>query len=146
MTIKKHSRKWMTYGRLQEIVQEEGLSSRAEFRKWWDQWTPYRVVPRFPERHYSEWESWGRFLNNKNHFGQHHKEFASFDECLQWARKSGVRTSTEWLDKNTVIPSWIPRHPEKYFLGQGWVNWPHWVGKKIIYWLENKKWESVQRT
>jgi hypothetical protein len=50
-----------------------------------------------------------------------------FDEALQLARKSGIKSAKAW-EEWTERPFNIPSHPWRAYKGKGWVNWGHWLG------------------
>jgi hypothetical protein len=57
------------------------------------------------------------------------RDWRSFEEARQWARKSGALTEKDWrqLVKNTDFPQNIPKLPSRVFRDD-WKGWGDWLG------------------
>lgn len=120
----------------------EGINSRREYAHWYDIRQP-PDVPKYPHRTYKRWTSWNDLLNNKNDFrGRNAHLYVPFDECLLYARRSPISTAAEWIKYKDKHPPNIPRRPDYFYRGKGFMGWNHFLGTgkhKSIYKAETAK-------
>ena len=88
-------------------------------------WIP--LSPRFAYEG-KGWRGWGHFL------GRPH--FKSYEEIVSYMRKyhpeiKYVRMFHEWIQKKHAEGEllWVPRSPDQYYKGKGWISWFHFLGK-----------------
>jgi superfamily II DNA or RNA helicase len=60
--------------------------------------------------------------------------FISYMEAREQIRSLGIRSETEWRGRNQNDPLLynIPKAPNHFYLGKGWVSWQHFLSKKIV--------------
>lgn len=73
------------------------------------------------------------------------KKFLSYEESRIWLQENilndGIITdSKNWFFFTDMIPDFIPKSPKKYYSGNGWISWEHFLQPKCISYDEAKKW------
>ena len=134
-------KKYISLKELSEICQLEGIKSRREYINWHELRKPPNI-PRYPNRVYKDWPGWNVLLNNNNIFRSRNAHlYVSFKECLLYARRSPISTVTEWKEYKDHPPN-IPRCPDLYYRGRGFLGWKHFLGTgthKSIYKAETAR-------
>lgn len=125
---RKRHPKHLPFEAARQYVREHELTGRDAFYRWHDRYQ-IKNVPRRPYRAYQEqWKGWNDFLGNNNKFygGLHDNGLRSWEEHLQYARESGIKSREEWF--LTEHPNGISKRPDSslpqfsgwnYFLGLG---------------------------
>lgn len=54
----------------------------------------------------------------------------AFQRSREYVRELKLRSNSEWrkFSKSKLRPENIPTNPDTYYKGQGWINWPNWLG------------------
>lgn len=126
---RKKNSKYLTFEAARQYVRDHGLTSVVQYFRWHDRYD-IQKVPKYPYRVYiEEWIDWSDFLGAKRNIfrGKYHKGgIRSWEEHLQYARESNIKTMDEWLI--TEHPDGISKRPDTrfkqfsgwhYFLGTG---------------------------
>jgi superfamily II DNA or RNA helicase len=146
--IKKSTRtdfnlKKISYKELKNIVQQKGLNSREEYKKWLSKnknslhkkglYAPMKV-----ESYGTEFEGWAVFLNtNSIRSITKTKGYVkkNFKEALSFVHKLKLKSKTEWykyikgeIAGKPVLPIEIPRNPRTSYSKEGWTSWGDWLG------------------
>lgn len=86
-----------------------------------------------PERFYREWEGWEAFAGIKvqsvARVRRVRREYVSFEEARDFARKLGLKTRSDWsaFSSSGKRPASVPSNPEAVYLGQ-WSHWGDFLG------------------
>jgi hypothetical protein len=102
------------------------FQTQLEFKKWVKIQNQYNI-PSNPQSVYEKlgWIDWGTFLgNNKN------RNYLSFEDARNWARKSGIISAKEWKSakKKNLLSVGIPGHPQIIYQNKGWQSWAEFLG------------------
>ena len=57
-------------------------------------------------------------------------DWISFKKAKIWARKSGIKTGTEWkkIGKLKKLPKNVPNRPDHVYKNVGWISWADFLG------------------
>ncbi len=114
---------FFSFEEAREYVRRQGLQSKADWKRWSREERP-DFIPGNPGVVYSE-EGWQGCLDWIG------TDFLSFEEARAWVQEH-VEASTqgEWQEwaKSPARPDFIHSNPQKYYKGEGWANWGHWLG------------------
>ena len=78
-----------------------------------------------------EWVSWADFLGNNN-VSTHFKEYVSYEEAKEFAKKNKIFYGTQWNKQKSTFPINIPRNPQTVYKENGWIDWPSFFDRKKI--------------
>jgi len=115
-----------------ELVQNEHISSVAQYAKWWMLNTPSKI-PKRPDRAYkNQWISWNDFLGSNNPFPCVKRTFRGFVEARSFVQQQALDTKGEWWEycKSGRKPEDIPSRPDLIYLDD-WFTWRDWIGADI---------------
>ena len=117
-----------SYKMAQEIAAKENILTVFEWKEFCKTDKKPRNLPINPKTAYKkEWIDWDHFLNVLN-TGK--KEFISYQESSQYAKKQNIRSSTEGFEhcRNKEKPANIPCNPAITYKGKGWNGWREFLG------------------
>ena len=120
---------WMSYAEAQVVVQEAGIQSVSQFKKWKKAGNRPSNFPSNPHRIYKEeWVSWYHFLGTE---GKRRivKEWMSYAEAQVVVQKVGIKTQSElreWSKSGNRPPN-FPSDPTVRYKKE-WVSWYHFLG------------------
>jgi formylglycine-generating enzyme required for sulfatase activity len=114
-------------------VRKLGLKSQAEWREYNKSGKKPADIPSHGGHVYLDegWAGMGDWLGNgKVVPGQHRP----FKDARAFARKLGLKSSTEWLDycKSGKKPGDIPSNPNKAYADAGWAGMGDWLGTGTV--------------
>ena len=129
--------KWLPYDIASVVARREGCDSRNSYKRWHNRAHPNNL-PKFPERVYDEWTTWGEFLHTTNVFLQEKRVYRPYWEAVRWAQRFGVEqkltTSSQWIrfvrNHNDKIPEDIPNRPDGGYK-EDWKGWKVWLGVSV---------------
>ena len=129
--------KWLPYDLASAVAQRAGCESRNMYKRWHERANPNNV-PKFPERVYDEWTTWGDFLGNSNVFCIEKRVYRPFWEGVRWSQRFSVekklKTSIDWIrfcrNHNEEIPDDIPNRPDCSYKDD-WKGWKVWLGLSV---------------
>lgn len=130
------NRRWMAWDAAVMTVRQIGITSRDKYRAWWDENKPIGL-PKYPNRVYPQWTTWGNFLGVENSFSANHKRvYRPFWEAVRYVHSLGIKSVQDYkkMHKEGKIPLDIPRSPETQYKAD-WQGYNHFLGigaRKII--------------
>jgi hypothetical protein len=85
--------------------------------------------PARPDTFYSEWISWGDFLQTYT-ISSH--DYTSYEECKKFAQTLNMKSKNDWSEfvKSGKKPKNIPSEPRLSYLNKGWKSWSDFLGYK----------------
>ena len=124
-------RSYRSFDSAREYVRSLGFSSGAQYLSSWRAGGVPKDIPAHPDRTYLDrgWVSWPDWLGNSLSANQN-RVFLPFKKAREFARKTGIRTGTEWREwsKSGSRPLDIPANPDQVYAGKGWLDWADWLG------------------
>lgn len=132
-----------------EIVRNECLSSKEQYRKWWIANKPARI-PKAPERAYKkEFLGWNDFLGNDNKFNFYVRHYKPFATAKAYIHTLGLKDVNDWKKyvRSGKKPKDIPSRPDITYRKRRlkedketdiWVSWDDWLGTKLIDKIQRK--------
>lgn len=91
--------------------------------------------PKQPDKVYSEWAGWPKFLGSPLSKFNYNRQFWDFETCKKFVHSLRLKCQREWVaycaGKLTHLPAKpfeIPSNPGKKFKGKGWKNEKDWLG------------------
>lgn len=144
-SIQTQQRKYWNYDKAKIFVNKLTLKNYTEWSKYCKGLIPGlekkpNEIPNAPHMRYKNegWISWGDFLGT-NTIADNLKSFKSFEEARVFARKLGLKSSTEWrkyvkrkLQNHCIKPNDIPSSPDKVYEEKGWTNWGDFLGTSNV--------------
>lgn len=123
----RHRGNWLSFAETKKLVVGLGIKNQTDYhaaRR--DGRLPENVRSR-PED-FDEFNGWADFLGKPPKLSR--EEMASYAEAAQWARGIGIGSAKQWREyfKNNNTPNNIPKVPDRYYVGFGWVSWPDFLG------------------
>lgn len=137
----------ISYKDLKNIVQQEGLNSREEYKKWLSKYKNSLLkkglyAPMKVDSYGTEFEGWATFLNsNSSRSITKSKGYVKkkFIDAKSFVKKLKLKSKTEWyqyvkgeIKGKPTLPMDIPRNPNTSYSKDGWISWPDWLGNKEI--------------
>ena len=129
-----------------EIMKGVPVGTRAEYWKWYEVERPL-YLPKHPNKAYEEWEGWNAFFRNTNSFEKtlernkgEVRVYRQYWDAVRWAqayaKERGISSRREWFAEfdDSVIPSDIPKWPDRIYEGFSWVVW---LGKTVVTRVES---------
>jgi len=114
-----------------QYVRTLGIRSGADYLTKWREGVIPKDIPAKPDKTYKEdgWISWPDWLGRSTEANQN-REFLTFEEARNYARRTGLKTGTEWRvwSKQGNRPSKIPANPDQVYAELGWIDWADWLG------------------
>ena len=95
-------------------------------------------VPKHPDITYAGagWHRWGDFLGTGN-LSPLDREFRAYAQARAYARRLGLRSSSEWavvardgLPDGSRLPEDIPHGAQNHYAGRGWKGWGDFLGTR----------------
>ncbi len=137
--------KFRNFVEAREYVHNLNLKSQAEWTKFSKGEIPEKGalpndIPSGPSKiyHNKGWTSWGDWLGSDS-VAFKLKKYRSFEEARIFARKLGLKSSTEWqkyihnmMPEKGLLPDDIPMSPDVKYKNHGWQNWGDWLGTGIL--------------
>lgn len=136
---KLHAKRWMSYSAAKQTIQDIGtLTSRQKYWNWWDKVEPL-ALPKYPNRVYPEWTTWGDYLGVHNSFDA--EDRSNFDkanarqywDAVRWVQKQKYSSrEVYWQAYDDDVPKTIPKHPDTFY-PNFWKDggWTTFLGKKL---------------
>ena len=116
-----------------KFVQNLGLKSQSEYRKWWKENRPKDLPSNAPREYKNKgWTSWGDFLDS-GFVAPSLRQFKSFDESRTYVRTLkllGKEEYSKWAH-SPKRPLDIPSSPSKTYQKK-WIGWGDWLGTGTI--------------
>jgi hypothetical protein len=117
-----------------EKVQSYNIQSLKEFYSLRKQGKLPKGIPVHANLVYKNkgWKNWPNFLGY---------DFTSFQEARRIIRSLGIESYWEYqqLSKKSKLPKGIPSHPDRNYIGKGWIDWYDFLGNGILPFKEARK-------
>ena len=142
--ISSQKRKWMSFQEAKAFIQQQGITTITEFRKWSKSKQRPKNFPSTPQRTYSdEWINWSDFLGVEN-FSHNKKKWMSFQEAKAFIQQQRLLTHIEFQkwSKSEHRPKNFPSSPQRTYSDE-WTSWGDFLGTGNIP-HNKKKWMSFQ--
>ena len=121
---------WLPFDEARDYARRLGLKSHEEWREWRKSGKRPPDIPSNPDKVYKGkgWKSYGDFLGFNE--GYVPKEWRSFDEARDYARRLGLKSQKKWKEwsKSGERPPDIPSHPNEAYEEEGWLSWGDFLG------------------
>jgi hypothetical protein len=132
--VPNRGRKFRHFVNARAFVRKLGLKSGNEWRDYCSSGERLPDIPSNPDAVYRRdgWLSWADWLGTRRHRGE---GWQPFTKARAFARRSGVKSSTEWRDycKSAKRPADIPANPDTAYAKLGWISWGDWLGTGTVY-------------
>lgn len=119
--VSNKNRIFLSYINAKEYVHTLGIKNNMEWREYWKINKKPDNIPNMPDRTYKNngWVSWGDWLGT-NRIANQNKEFVSFEEAREFARKLGLKSHEEWIQycKSGKKPKNIPNDPHDVYVNK----------------------------
>ena len=120
---------WRNFVEARAFVQNLGLESETDWRKYCRSGQKPDDIPAAPDRTYAEsgWVDWGDWLGTGNRSGGN---WRSFEEARAFVQSLGIKSETEWREyrRSGQKPDDIPANPDRSYANSGWIDWGDWLG------------------
>jgi hypothetical protein len=125
----------MSYEKAKKYIQEIGIRSSLEFRKWAKSDDRPIDFPSSPDTYYAstQWKNYGDFLGT-GRLSYKKVEFINFQEAKKLIQKLGIKTSIEfrvWA-KSNERPRNFPSSPNKAYKGSGWLGFRDFLRNIVL--------------
>jgi len=128
-------KKYISFEDAKKIVQNVGLKSTLEWRKYCTSKNKPNSIPTHPHVIYKTkgWKDWGDFLGTGN-VAPKDKKYISFDKARKIIQSKNLKSRKEWrlFTKDPKFPKEISKGPELYYKNKGWKGMGDWLGTGII--------------
>lgn len=116
-------KKYMPYDKAQKFVSKQGFKFIWEYQQWLERpkSLPYNAASYYED---SGWCGWRKFLGH-----EFEPKYTSFEKAREYARKSHISSSTEWVKHH---PRNMPKHPHSYYKDKGWNGWRDFLGTEHL--------------
>ena len=128
---------YWSYKKARAFVRKLNLESR-------DEWKSYhknniKIQPNIPLSPHKSYKDKG-FVNMYDFLGKEEPDYnLPYEEAKVFVHKLKLKNVDEWnsycrgeFKNKRKKPNNIPKAPRKFYLNEGWVNWPDWLGKKFL--------------
>ena len=124
---------FLPFEEARSIVHGFGLKSHEEWVAWFKSDSRPANVPSQPSSVYltSCWLSLAVWIGYKpKHGGKAGTQFVPFQEARVFARRLNFQSQAKWKtwSASGARPLTIPGSPYQYYLNQGWLSWPDFLG------------------
>ena len=131
--IARRNRNWMHFEDAKTFIQNQGIQTSTEFRKWSSSGQRPENFPSNPDNFYRyQWTGWGYFLGTDN-IANRNKEWMHFEDAKTFIQNQGIQTLIEFhkWSKSGRRPENFPSNPYKIYRSQ-WTGWGNFLGTKNI--------------
>ena len=129
-TVANKNRDFLAFEEAREFVRKLGLKTVSEWEKYFKSGKLPPNIPTTPRRTYQNkvWKGFGDWLGT-NTVAPQNKQYRSFKEARDFARKLGLNSQSEWFKhaKSVKLPLDIPITPHQVYEDE-WKDWGDWVG------------------
>jgi superfamily II DNA or RNA helicase len=140
--ISKFGTDWRSFEEAREWARNSGIKSGPEWTKASKERRLPMDIPSNPSIVYSEeFQSWGDWFGTGR---IHKKDWRSFEEAMEWARNSGIKSRSEWIKASREIrlPVDIPSNPSIVY-SEEFQSWGDWLGTSRIS-RQGTTWRSFE--
>ena len=114
---------YSSYNKAKQAVRKLKLKSLSEYKK---RYKKDSKLPAHPDRSYkgTGWVDWYIFLGKgRPNF------YSSYQKAKKELKKLSFTSSEEYKSRHRKDPR-LPSHPDEFYMGKGWIDWYHFLGKK----------------
>ncbi len=132
---------FLSFTDAREYVRKLELLNQKAWREYCKSGKKPKDIPSTPDLVYrgTGWNGWPDFLGirkkqKKIKIRRTPIAYVSYAEASAHAREKKIKTYSEWQKycKSGKRPDNIPRHPERTYKGNGWTNWPDFLGTRNV--------------
>ena len=124
-----------TYEEAQRIVQENGITSQADYK------SSYKELglPSAPYEFYKGkgWIDWPDF------FGRSKVSYPIYEEAQRIVKENGINSINEY--KSSYRELGLPANPHVFYKNRGWIDWFVFLGKPRLISKEDRKYNILKR-
>lgn len=119
-------RKYLKYHEASKWAQDEGITTRKEWRQRCKKGLPDNIPANPPRFYVNEFKGWGNFLGT-NRIANQKRLFCTYDEALMWAQDQGVKSCSQWTKRcQSEVPIYIPKYPNEVY--KEFTTWGEFLG------------------
>jgi len=126
--IANQNRNYLTFEKARDYVRGLCLRSKSDWNTFLKCGQKPINIPFSPDKTYKNlgWINWYDWMGIE----QNEKNYLSYNIAVKIVHDFKLRGQKEWIEftKSPEFPSNIPKYPEKYYKGKGWVNLGLWLG------------------
>jgi len=91
-------------------------------------------IPRNPREAYIKrgWISWGDFLGTNKIQDNKKINYLSYIDAKKWINESKILFKSKLDYKNSNLPTFLPKRPERYYKNRGWLSWSDYLSNNRI--------------
>ena len=123
---------FLSYHEAQEIVQQAGIKSNQEYKRWKER--PSNIPANPNDVYKNDWNSWGEYLGTGN---VREKDFLSYKEAQEIVQQAGIETQKEYFSWKER-PNNIPTTPNRTYKNE-WNGWGEYLGTDFLSYHEAQK-------
>ena len=124
-----------TYEEAQRIVQENGITSQADYK------SSYKELglPSLPSEFYKDrgWVDWYVFISKSK------ASYPTYEEAQRIVKENGINSSTAY--KSSCHALGLPSNPNEFYNGNGWIDWYDFLGKSRLFSKDERKYNILKR-
>lgn len=128
----KHSRRWEEFSLARAYVRSLNLTSQKEWLAFVKSDARPFNIPTNPGKVYkgAGWSGLDDWLGKEKSMGN--RSFIDYTTARLIVSKLSLSSYQQWREylKHNGVIEHIPKAPDKFYKGQGWISWPHFLGKK----------------
>jgi len=134
-TVAPKDRKYISFEKARKIIQDNGVKSSKEWRKYCNSKNKPNSIPTHPHIIYknSGWKDWGDWFGTE-YVATQQREYLEFEDARKIIHSKKFNSRTEWRNylKDSKFPKNIPKAPEQYYKNKGWKSFGDWIGTGTI--------------
>ena len=123
------NKNFLNYEDAKNIIKKEKLKNRADWYRFVNSGKKPNNIPTHPSRFYQNkgWIDIYDFISTEK---PKIIRYLNFEEARTYARSLKLKSLKEWrlLIKENKIPENIPNSPDNKYSGEGWIDWPDFLG------------------
>lgn len=91
-------------------------------------------IPRNPREVYIKrgWISWGDFLGTNKIQDNKKINYLSYIDAKKWINESKILFKSKLDYKNSNLPTFLPKRPDRYYKNRGWLSWSDYLSNNRI--------------
>ncbi|MBK7845512.1 MAG: hypothetical protein IPJ71_17845 [Bdellovibrionales bacterium] len=139
--ISKLGTDWRSFEEAREWARSSGIKSSRQWREATKEVRLPDDIPSYPDVVYKgKFKGWGDWLGT-GRISKLGTDWRSFEEAREWARSSGIKSSTEWIKASIEgrLPEDIPSNPNVVYKGK-FQGMGDWLGTEWRSFEEAREW------
>ena len=124
-----------SYEEAQRIVQENGITSQADYM------SSYKELglPSEPHEFYKNkgWSDWYDFL------GKSKVSFPTYEEAQRIVQENGITSQADYMSSYKELG--LPANPSQTYKNKGWIDWYDYLGKSRLISKDERKYNILKK-